>query len=315
MPKLRSPGGFSALFLTLAIAPGCEGPNATSPGPAVAHTTETSAIAAAPSSSFDPGFAWRGPPAPAPPADSVVAPTAPRRPAHGPDVRLPTDWHADYAWKGNERLAHAQRSKGDEMKKLFADAGVSYPPHDLLFRVFKEERELEVWVGDANAPMKRIATYGVCAASGHLGPKRAENDLQVPEGYYKVGYYYPMSSYYLSAQVDYPNASDKVRGGPALGGDILIHGSCASIGCISMTDERMEEIYLVGWAAFMNGRPTNIHIFPSRDIDALLADPTQSANHDFWREIAPGLAAFDETHRLPTVRIERDGRYVIVPAT
>lgn len=255
------------------------------------------------------------PPAPSASASSPMGLLGPPPAAPAHDVRMPTDWRADYRWNGNERVAHAKQSKGSEVQSLFDAAGVSFPPHDVLFRIFKKEGEFEVWAGDADQPMKLVATYGICAASGVLGPKRREGDLQVPEGYYKVGYYHPMSSYYLSAQVDYPNASDKVRGGPALGGDILIHGSCASIGCISMTDERIEEIYLVGWSAFLAGRPTNIHIFPARDIDALLKDPSLDKNHDFWREIEPGLKDFDASHRVPEVRIEKDGRYVITPAS
>lgn len=242
-------------------------------------------------------------------ASASVDPPPPAR-----DVRMPTEWLADLSWNGQQRLGHAKTHKGEVVQKLFDDAGVTFPPHDLLFRVFKKEREFEVWAGDDGKPMKLISTYGVCAASGVLGPKRNEGDLQVPEGYYKVGYYHPMSAYYLSAQVNYPNASDKVRGGPSPGSDILIHGRCASIGCVSMTDERIEEIYLIGWGAFMKGRPTNIHMFPARDFKPLYADPNYAAHHDFWREIEPGLTAFDKTHRLPDVRIEKDGRYVVTPA-
>lgn len=231
--------------------------------------------------------------------------------APGRDVRAPSLWLADLAWSAKERLAHAKSSKGEEVQRLFDEAGVTFPPHDVLYRAFKHEDEFEVWAGDKDQPMKLIATWGICAASGELGPKRAEGDLQVPEGYYKVGYFHPMSSYYLSALVDYPNASDRKRGGPNPGGQILIHGRCASIGCLSMTDERIEEIYLIGWGAFMNGRPTHIHIFPARDFAPLYADEERAKHHDFWREIEPGYVAFEKTHRLPEVRIAKDGQYVI----
>ncbi len=245
----------------------------------------------------------------APPiSTSVAVEAAPR------DVRMPTDWLADLRWDGAQRVAHAKRAKGDVVKELFAKAEVGFPAKEVLFRVFKDVNEFEVWAGDGASPLKRIATYGICAASGVLGPKRREGDLQVPEGYYKVGYYHPMSAYYLSAQVNYPNASDKVRGGPSPGSDILIHGRCASIGCISMTDERIEEIYLMGWGAFMLGQPTHIHIFPSRDIEGLLAKAEHAEHHAFWQEIRPGLTAFDASHRLPAVKIASDGRYEISPA-
>ncbi len=313
-------GSFALFVATLGLT-GCDGGRGSNHGASGAHPVSASSFVEGPSSHGIDGLRGNGESTrtaspllgfPAPPSSAAL----PSRPlaAHasaGSEVRMPTEWRADLAWNGNQRLAHAKQSKGEEVSRLFREAAVSFPPHDLLFRIFKQEREFEVWAGDKDASMKLIATYGICAASGDLGPKRAEGDLQVPEGYYKVGYYHPMSAYYLSAQVTYPNVSDKIRGGANLGGDILIHGNCASIGCVSMTDERIEEIYLMGWGAFMNGQPTSIEIFPSRDIDALLANQSFAQNHDFWREIEPGLAAFDRTHRLPTVKVEADGRYVI----
>lgn len=227
------------------------------------------------------------------------------------DVRMPSEWRADYRWSGSQRVAHAKSAKGAVVKELFDQAGVAFPPKDVLFRAYKKEREFEVWAGDGTSELKLIATWGICAASGELGPKRAEGDLQVPEGFYQVGYYHPESAYYLSAQVNYPNASDKKRGGPTPGGDILIHGACASIGCISMTDERIEEIYLIGWAAFTGGHKTHVHVFPARDFDALLADPKYEQHRAFWREIRVGHDAFEKTHRLPTITIDADGRYVV----
>ena len=309
----------AGVILTIGLS-ACDGAHRGTQGASAAHPMSASP--------------WLGKPPGAAPADlgareapspflGFAAPSAvsdlPAPPPGVPDlrmnpVRMPTEWRANLAWNGHERLAHAQQSRGEEVQRLFHEAGVTFPPHDLLFRIFKQEREFEVWAGDPGASMKLVATYGICAASGDLGPKRAEGDMQVPEGYYKVGYYHPMSAYYLSAQVNYPNASDKVRGGPNPGGDILIHGNCASIGCVSMTDERIEEIYLIGWGAFMSGRPTSIEIFPSHDIDSLLADASRASNHAFWREIKPGLEAFDRTHRIPTVRVEADGRYVVTPS-
>lgn len=298
------------LWLLLLAACSCDAGRSPGQGSTVARWT-----AAPPMTSSAPAASSAAATASAAPERVALMASASAEPPAPPprDVRMPTEWLADLSWNGQQRLGHAKTNKGEVVQKLFDDAGVTFPPHDLLFRVFKKERELELWAGDDGQPLKLIATYGVCAASGALGPKRNEGDLQVPEGYYKVGYYHPMSAYYLSAQVNYPNASDKVRGGPSPGSDILIHGRCASIGCVSMTDERIEEIYLVGWGAFMKGRPTNIHMFPARDFKPLYADPAYAQHHAFWREIEPGLVAFDKSHRLPDVRIEKDGRYVITP--
>lgn len=299
-------GSLVLAIAALATGTACEGGQRSAHGATVARSSVSS----------EP-IAIRAEPAPLP--VSATRPAAEPSPSLVPsastsaarEVRAPTEWLADLSWNGTQRVAHAKSNKGAVVQKLFDEAGVTMPPHELLFRIFKKEAEFEVWAGDKGKPLKLIATYGICAASGELGPKRREGDLQVPEGYYKVGYYHPMSSYYLSAQVNYPNASDKVRGGPSPGSDILIHGRCASIGCVSMTDERVEEIYLMGWAAFMNGRPTNIHLFPARDFGPLYADPKYAAHHDFWREIEPGKLAFERTKLIPEVTIQKDGHYVI----
>jgi murein L,D-transpeptidase YafK len=287
----------------------CDGASraAREPSPTTPVSGPPTAIALAPRGAAD------GPPALASSGDLAERVDAPPPPDLAPprDVRMPTEWLADLRWSGAERVAHAKVAKEETVRALFAQAGVSYPPKDVLFRAFKDVAELEVWAGDGTAPLALVATYGICAASGELGPKRREGDLQVPEGFYQIGYYHPTSAYYLAAQINYPNASDRRRGGPSPGGDILLHGRCASIGCISMTDERIEEIYLVGWAAFLQGAPTHFHIFPSRDFDALLADPKWSKHHDFWREIRVGFDAFEKDKRLPKVSIDAEGRYVV----
>jgi murein L,D-transpeptidase YafK len=227
------------------------------------------------------------------------------------ELREPTEWHGDRRLSGPDRVAHARTSKLAEVKALFEEAGVAYPPKDTLLRVFKQEAELELWAGGGDEPLRLVTTYAICAASGDLGPKRREGDRQVPEGFYKIGYFDPTSAFHLAMLVDYPNASDRLRGGPQPGGEILIHGSCASIGCVAMSDERIEEIYLVGWATFLNRRPVHVHIFPARDMDALLADTKHEAHRDFWRELKVGHDAFEETKRIPSVRIAADGRYEV----
>lgn len=226
------------------------------------------------------------------------------------DLRSPTEWQGDRRWSGKERLAGATARRGAEVERLFAAAGAPYPAVDLLFRVYKAEAELEVWAGAGDAPLRRVATYGVCAASGELGPKRAEGDLQVPEGFYELAWFHPESAFHLGALVDYPNRSDRIRGAATPGGQIMLHGACASVGCIAMSDQRVEELYLMAWSTFTrNGKKTRVHIFPGRDWDALLADEAHARHHGFWREIRVGHDAFEESRRLPRVTIGDDGTY------
>ena len=125
----------------------------------------------------------------------------------------------------------------------------------LRINVFKEERTVEIsspgWINPV--------VYKMTAFSGKLGPKLKEGDRQIPEGIYCVEYMNPNSSYHLSFKVSYPNDFDKAmaekEGRTNLGGDIMIHGSNATIGCVPIGDEGIEDVfYLVAKVGFKNGR-------------------------------------------------------------
>ena len=118
----------------------------------------------------------------------------------------------------------------------------------LRILVFKNERSVEVHAPGWKAP--RI--YQMTAFSGTLGPKLREGDGQIPEGIYGIGYLNPNSSYYLSLKVTYPNASDRARakadGRTNLGGDIMIHGTAVTIGCVPVGDDAIEDIFYLASA-------------------------------------------------------------------
>ena len=94
---------------------------------------------------------------------------------------------------------------------------------------------------------KQLAHYPILAASGDAGPKLREGDNQVPEGVYHVALLNPNSLFHVSLRVDYPNAEDRehgrIDGRERLGGDIMIHGGRASIGCIAIGDPAIEEVF------------------------------------------------------------------------
>ncbi len=53
--------------------------------------------------------------------------------------------------------------------------------------------------------------------------------------------------------------SDSLRPGR----DIYIHGSCVSIGCIPLTDQQIEELYIIASYAKANGQDfIPVHVFP-----------------------------------------------------
>jgi murein L,D-transpeptidase YafK len=106
-----------------------------------------------------------------------------------------------------------------------------------------------LYAAGGDGKFKFIRSYPVVKASGELGPKLQEGDGQVPEGLYKIESLNPNSRFHLSLRVDYPNAFDRAMGKKdgrtELGGDIMIHGSNASIGCLAMGDEAAEDLFVL----------------------------------------------------------------------
>ena len=211
-----------------------------------------------------------------------------------------------------DRVATARQNQAEPLKQLFADAGLKYPPDELYLRAFKEEKQLEVWSGPRGKPLKLITQYPICAASGELGPKREEGDLQVPEGFYEIKSFNPTSSFHLSMEVSYPNASDRVLGTRGkLGGLIYLHGNCASIGCIAITDLPAEQVYLMATDAKVRRLP--IHIFPRRLDEAGLKSLEASPHFEFWKQLQPGYALFEQTRRPPVAKVDaKTGAYKVV---
>lgn len=134
----------------------------------------------------------------------------------------------------------------------FKRTGVSYPPARVALIAFKEEKRLELWAAGAAEPedaWRFVRAYPVLGASGEVGPKLRRGDHQVPEGTYRVEGLNPNSRFHLSIKLDYPNTFDRARaaenGRTDLGGDIFIHGRTASIGCLAMGDEAIEELFVL----------------------------------------------------------------------
>src|ERR1700684_455663 len=109
----------------------------------------------------------------------------------------------------------------------------------ILLRIFKEESELEVWKQTATGRFELLKLYPICRWSGELGPKQHEGDYQAPEGFYVITpkLMNPNSSYYLAINMGFPNAFDAANGRD--GSFIMIHGTCASVGCYAMTDAQI----------------------------------------------------------------------------
>ncbi len=192
-----------------------------------------------------------------------------------------------------ERVAAARLRCGERLRGDFARAGVRWPADEIFLRVMKRERQIELWARNANSDsFILVKTLPVLAASGGPGPKRREGDLQVPEGFYEVNRFNPLSNFHLSLGLNYPNADDLVHADPVSPGfDIFIHGGDASIGCVALGDNGIEELYLA--ALDSRVRPIHVHLFPAR-MDARdwpAWRDAEIAEHPEFRELWDGLAA------------------------
>lgn len=174
----------------------------------------------------------------------------------------------------------------------------------VYIRIFKEENLLEVWMrSNNNGPYELFDTFPICQASGVLGPKLKEGDLQAPEGFYEVNLRHlnPNSRYHLAVNMGYPNAYDRAHG--RTGSALMIHGACASIGCYALTNEHIEDVYQLIEAAFKAGQESiAVHAFPFKMTGDALIAKQRNKWINFWvEELLPVYQAFETSGYPPTV--------------
>jgi murein L,D-transpeptidase YafK len=215
------------------------------------------------------------------------------------------------------RVKAAYAEKWEGLKAELLKKGIAADGFELLIRVLKHEKLVEVWLKPKSEKQFRLfKTYDICYYSGDLGPKRKQGDGQVPEGFYNVAVFNPYSSYHLSLGISYPNASDKIIGKGNPGGDIMIHGNCLSIGCIPITDVFIKELYVLAVEARNNGQSNiPVYIFPVR-MDAagmgFLNNNYESnaALQAFWKNLKQGYDVFEENKTLPKIAVDKSGAYL-----
>ena len=182
--------------------------------------------------------------------------------------------------------------------------------HKVFLRAFKEEKTLEFFIENpTTGRFELFRCYPIAAASGTLGPKLAEGDRQVPEGFYEVppSAMNPNSRFHLAFNIGYPNALDRSLG--RTGSAIMIHGDRVSVGCLAMTDELIEEIYTLCEAAHHGGQDAfAVHIFPFRMTEQRLGMEKNSQWHAHWSNLKEGYDHFEKNQRTPRVSA-KDGRY------
>ena len=132
--------------------------------------------------------------------------------------------------------------------------------------VLKGERTMKLL-----AHGKVLRSYKVALGGEPVGAKQQQGDHKTPEGQYVLDRRNPLSKYYRSLHVSYPNEHDKLEAakrGVDPGGDIMIHGLPNGFawlgalhrdhdwtdGCIALTDKEMDEI----WRLVPDGTPIEI---------------------------------------------------------
>lgn len=233
----------------------------------------------------------------------------------GFSIQTQTDFVGDQKKFGRVKIAYTE--KGKIIFKRLNTLNIAENKLNILIVAYKDEGDLELFVKNKSSlTFEKIESYKICAKSGSLGPKRKYGDGQVPEGFYTIDRFNPTSSYYLSLGINYPNQSDrKISNASNLGGDIFIHGSCVSIGCLPMTDEKIKEIYIYACQAKNSGQQKiPVYIFPFKMTDEKMREMTEEYKSrkeliTFWNNIQKGYLIFEKEKKELAYTISSTGIY------
>ncbi len=236
-------------------------------------------------------------------------------------IVLITGFSLDSGFK-HDQLTHSRVKRAFEEREMEVQtklglAGIHTNAFDIYIRAFKKEGSLEVWARERRTAMYTLVeTYPFCSNVGVAGPKRAQGDLQIPEGFYSLSKFNPESNYHLSLKVSYPNKSDSILSRHSnLGGQIFIHGGCLTVGCIPITNYSIEELYIMAVLARNSGQlDIPIHIFPTRmnysNFKQLLYNAPDREHEIFWTNLRPVYQHFEQNGTLPGITINHQGRYL-----
>jgi len=218
------------------------------------------------------------------------------------------------------RVRKARENTETFRNLILTEAEISKDSLRIFIQAFKHEKVLELWGANCDTcDFKLLKIYYFTSSCGILGPKRAQGDLQIPDGFYFIDRFNPASSYHLSLGINYPNKSDRIRTVAANpGGDIFIHGNRVTIGCIPIGNSNIESLYIFAVDASDAGQEKiQVHIYPSRfddpeNSEILKKYRTRSpSNKKLWAELEEGYNYFKK-HKFPPKFIINDtGEYII----
>lgn len=214
--------------------------------------------------------------------------------------------------KSIDRVAVAKQEKLAIVEANLAKHNLNKNDLNILIIAYKNSDELLIYGKNKNEKnYKIIKSYPVCSRSGILGPKKAEGDKQVPEGFYHIDRFNEKSLFHLSLGINYPNKLDNSLG--YTGSDIFIHGKCVTTGCLPMTDDLIKEIYLYALTSKDAGqKKIPIYIFPFEMTDENIKkyqDKIDDKTLAFWKNIQEGYQIFQSDKQALDFETQ-NGKYV-----
>ncbi|TAG87381.1 MAG: hypothetical protein EAZ20_10700 [Bacteroidetes bacterium] len=221
------------------------------------------------------------------------------------------------------RVREAYKTKKEIINQYYEDKKIDQESVQIYIRVFKKEKELEIWAKDKQKEQFiLLKKYPICDISGNLGPKRKLNDNQIPEGFYHIDRFNPNSTYLLSLGLNFPNKSDKysIDSTEKLKSEIFIYGGCKTKGSIPMSDDKIKEIYVMAVDAKAAGqKKIAVSIFPTKlnneNFNFLKEEHADKPELvKFWKQLKEGYNAFEKCKKLPDIMIDNKGNYKIKPA-
>lgn len=221
--------------------------------------------------------------------------------------------------KRYSRVREAYAEKEQIILDLLKTKGIETKTLQIYLRAFKFGKKIELWAKNSSDDQYQlIKEYKVCSTCGKLGPKRQQGDMQIPEGFYFIDRFNPNSNYHLSLGLNYPNKSDQILGTKGkLGGDIFIHGSCVTIGCLPITDDHIKELYLFCIEAKNSGQSKiPVHIFPTifsdRNMNVLKVKYAKDTDKlILWNSLEEAYHQFNETKQIPKIRFLNNGTHIV----
>ena len=217
------------------------------------------------------------------------------------------------------RVREAYADKEKIVIKTLTRHSISRDSLRIYLRAFKTEKIIALWANNiSDSSFVLVKNIPICELSGSLGPKRRVRDLQVPEGFYHISDLNPYSRYYLSMQINYPNASDSIRGVRGhLGGLIFIHGECVSSGCLAITNDKIKELFVYCIEAYNSGQEKiEVTIFPAhldnKSYSGLTYRYSKSKDKiSLWADLKKSYDLFNKTKVQPTVKFLPDGTHEV----